>query len=69
MPPGFALMHITEKDRAIDDAKLTLADRWILSRLAATSLAVKEGIEGYKFNEAASAVYQFVWHEFLRLVP
>ena len=60
----FALMHITEKDTAIDQDKLSLADRWILSRCAATSLAVKEGIEGYKFNEAASAVYQFVWHEF-----
>jgi valyl-tRNA synthetase len=60
----FALMHITPKDTQIDSDKLTLPDRWILSRLAATSLAVRQGIEGYKFNEAASAVYQFVWHEF-----
>ncbi len=60
----FALMHITPKDTAFDDAKLSLWERWILSRSAATSLAVKEGIENYRFNEAASAVYQFVWHEF-----
>jgi len=60
----FALMHITENDTDIDRGKLTLPERWILSRSAATAKAVKEGIETYKFNEAASAVYQFVWHEF-----
>ncbi len=60
----FALMHITDKDTKIDPKKLTLVDKWILSRCAHTSRAVKEGIETYKFNEAASAVYQFVWHEF-----
>jgi valyl-tRNA synthetase len=60
----FALMHITEKDTIIDPDKLSLTERWILSRSAATALAVKQGIENYKFNEAASAVYQFVWHEF-----
>ena len=60
----FALMHITSNDTKFDDGKLSLWERWILSRSAATALAVKEGIENYRFNEAASAVYQFVWHEF-----
>ncbi len=60
----FALMHITPEDTAFEDASLTLWERWILSRSAATSRAVKEGIENYRFNEAASAIYQFVWHEF-----
>ncbi len=60
----FALMHITDKDVNIDKKKLTLGEKWILSRCAQTSKAVKTGIETYKFNEAASAVYQFVWHEF-----
>ncbi len=60
----FALMHITSKDTKIDYEKLSLAEKWILSRSAHTSLLVKQGIENYKFNEAASAVYKFVWHEF-----
>ncbi|WDP86331.1 MAG: valine--tRNA ligase [Desulfobacter sp.] len=60
----FALMHITSKDTRIETDKLSLPERWILSRSQATAKAVKEGIEGYKFNEAASSVYQFVWHEF-----
>lgn len=60
----FALMHISEKDTKVDLAKLTLPEKWILSRSTQTAFEVKEGIEKYKFNEAASAVYQFVWHEF-----
>ncbi|SDU21574.1 valine--tRNA ligase [Desulfobacula phenolica] len=60
----FALMHITPKDSQIDPKKLTLSEKWILSRCACTTLAVKQGIENYRFNEAASAAYKFVWHEF-----
>ncbi len=41
----------------------TLADRWIRSRLARTVLAVKKALGAYRFNEAAAAVYQFLWHE------
>ncbi len=60
----FTLMHISEADTGFDPKKLSLPEKWILSRSAATALAVKQGIENYRFNEAASAVYQFVWHEF-----
>ncbi len=60
----FALMHISEKDSVIEFNKLNLSEKWILSRSAHTALAVKNGIENYKFNEAASSIYQFVWHEF-----
>src|SRR5207253_6839496 len=41
----------------------SVADRWILSRLAGTIAAVRKGLEAYRFNDAASAVYQFLWHE------
>ncbi len=60
----FALMHITDQNKKIDTKNLTLVDKWILSRCADTALAVKDGIETYRFNDAASAIYQFVWHEF-----
>ena len=43
---------------------LTVADRWIRSRLAATIRAVRKGLDAYRFNDAVSAVYQFLWHEF-----
>jgi len=40
-----------------------LADRWIRSRLASTIRAVRDAVRRYRFNEAASAIYQFTWHE------
>src|SRR5262245_30165799 len=40
------------------------ADRWISSRPATTAAAVRKALDGYRFNDAASAVYQFLWHEF-----
>jgi valyl-tRNA synthetase len=42
----------------------SVADRWIRSRLAATVRAVRTGLDAYRFNDAASALYQFLWHEF-----
>jgi valyl-tRNA synthetase len=40
-----------------------LADRWILSRLEATVTSVNEALAGYRINEAAQALYAFVWNE------
>jgi valyl-tRNA synthetase len=40
-----------------------LADRWIQSRLAATASRVREHLRRYRFNDAASTLYQFIWHE------
>ena len=44
-------------------ADASLADRWILSRLERTIGGVVEALEGYRFNDAAGALYQFAWHE------
>ncbi len=60
----FAMMHLDETSGNTELTDLSPMEKWILSRSAATARAVKDGIENYKFNEAASAVYQFVWHEF-----
>jgi valyl-tRNA synthetase len=40
------------------------ADRWILSRLNSTCRDVNTALEEFKFNEAAAAVYKFIWNEF-----
>ncbi len=42
----------------------TLADRWILSRLNATAQEVDRTLTQFKFNEAAHAIYKFIWNEF-----
>jgi valyl-tRNA synthetase len=38
-------------------------DRWILSRLEGLVGRVNRSLEEYVYNEAASALYQFTWHE------
>jgi valyl-tRNA synthetase len=43
---------------------LALADRWILSRLALARDLVDSGLEDYRIQEAAKAIYDFFWHEF-----
>jgi valyl-tRNA synthetase len=43
------------------NAKETL-NRWIAHETARTATEVTEAIEAYKFNEAASAIYRFVWN-------
>jgi valyl-tRNA synthetase len=43
--------------------RAAVADRWILSRLSSTVRAVRKALDAYRFNDAASAVYQFLWHE------
>jgi valyl-tRNA synthetase len=38
--------------------------RWILSRLALTVDNIHKALDEYRFNDAASDIYQFIWHEF-----
>jgi valyl-tRNA synthetase len=45
-------------------AGLGLADRWIYSRLAATITEARNAVDGYRFNDYANGLYQFIWHEF-----
>jgi len=39
-------------------------DRWILSRLAKTIESVTTDLDAYRFNDAAMAVYRFVWNDY-----
>ncbi len=39
-------------------------DRWILHRLNEAAAAVHSALEGYRFNEAAQAAYEFFWNDF-----
>jgi len=65
----FAQMHIKDSDPAItrvvdDPATLPLPHRWILSRTNETIRQVRAAMDGYNFNDIASSLYQFTWHEF-----
>lgn len=65
----FAQMHIKDSDPAVilvadDPSALPLPHRWILSRTNETIRQVRTAMDGYNFNEIASSIYQFTWHEF-----
>jgi valyl-tRNA synthetase len=48
-----------------DPAKAeTILNKWIYAEANATAAAVTEAIENYRFNDAASEVYRFVWNRF-----
>ncbi len=39
-------------------------NRWIAGEVEKAAAAVTAGIEAYRFNDAAGAIYRFVWHVF-----
>jgi valyl-tRNA synthetase len=46
------------------EVELSIADRWIISRLQSTEKQMRDGIEGYRFDLAAQAIYEFTWNEY-----
>ncbi len=60
----FALINLQEEDLEVKEEELTLADKWIRSRLTQAIADMNTALEEYKFYEAADKIYHFVWHEF-----
>jgi valyl-tRNA synthetase len=46
------------------EVELSAADRWILSRLQKTIADTREAIDGYRFDHAAQAIYEFTWNSY-----
>jgi valyl-tRNA synthetase len=59
----FVLMTVEGSD-LIGEAQLSVADRWIVSRLASTLAQVNQALTDYRFDFAAAALYEFTWYEF-----
>jgi valyl-tRNA synthetase len=60
----FALPHTEGAEHAgASPAAQALTNRWILSRLGAACAAAEQGIDEFRFDEAASALYRFFWGE------
>ena len=60
----FSLMNLDGPRTAIDPSERAFPDRWILSRLNQTIQSVTSELEAYRFDRAANALYQFIWHEY-----
>ncbi|MDA3903775.1 MAG: valine--tRNA ligase [Desulfuromusa sp.] len=63
----FALMNMDDfepTDNGLTGLSLSQADQWILNRYAFAAEEVNKALANYKFNDAASVLYSFAWHEF-----
>ncbi len=60
----FLLMNLEGRSLVpFDVDKLTTMDKWIYSQLNSSALEIKKAMEGYRFNDAASAIYSFFWND------
>ena len=62
----FLLMNLENFDANFKPAEsdLTLADKWIISRLNRTAKSVTENLDKFELGEAARLMYDFIWSEF-----
>jgi valyl-tRNA synthetase len=61
----FCEMNDAMPRAGFDPASVThTMNKWIVGEVAKTTTAIEQAMEAYKFNEAANAIYQFVWGSF-----
>ena len=60
----FLLMNLEGRELVTFNVdELTTMDKWIYSQLNSAARDIKTAMEGYRFNDAASAVYSFFWND------
>ncbi len=62
----YVMMQTEDRDCGLDndDVALSLADRWIISRLQRIEANVGDHIEKYRFDLAAQDLYSFIWEDY-----
>jgi len=63
----YVLMNCEDQSCGQDsstDFELSLADRWIISRLQEAEKTVADSIASYRFDLASQAIYEFIWNEY-----
>jgi len=61
------LMNVEGRDVGLDESAPrthTFVDRWLLGRLQRAKYDVTQNLDGYRFDLAARALYEFVWDEY-----
>ena len=62
----FVLMNTEDQDCGLNggELELSLADRWILAEYTRTVKAYRDAMDTYRFDLAASILYEFTWNQF-----
>jgi len=62
----FVLMNTEDQDCGLNggELELSLADRWILAEYNRTVKLYREAMDNYRFDLAASILYEFTWNQF-----
>ncbi|MBI3313637.1 MAG: valine--tRNA ligase [Candidatus Omnitrophica bacterium] len=65
----FALMNLEgftagTRELSLDPGKLTLAERWILSKLEHKTAEIEKLLGSFALSQAATEIYHFVWNDF-----
>ncbi|MBT5292865.1 MAG: valine--tRNA ligase [Cellvibrionales bacterium] len=64
----YVLMNIEDKDcgesATESDYELSLADRWIISKLQHAETDIRRHFDEYRFDLASQALYDFIWNEY-----
>jgi valyl-tRNA synthetase len=62
----YVLMNTDNQDSGLenDAVELSVADRWIISRLQKTEQHVAKAMDEYRFDHASQALYEFIWNEY-----
>ena len=56
----FVMMNLHVEDNKLPD-KLTLPDKWVLSKLNTLVKEVRENLDHYELGVAAQKIYDFIW--------
>ena len=62
----YVLMNVEGQDCAVDhdNYTLSLADRWIISRLQQTEKTIDKAIAEFRLDLASQSLYDFIWNEY-----
>ncbi|MBA53565.1 MAG: valine--tRNA ligase [Pseudomonadales bacterium] len=62
----YVMMNTENQDCGIHggDIELSVADRWIISRLQKMEQQVCKALDEFRFDHASQALYEFIWNEY-----
>ena len=63
----YVLMNCENEDCGTKNdltVELSLADRWIISKVQETTAEVTRAVANYRFDMASQALYEFIWNEY-----